>query len=63
MEGLNNVRNGMPSQKIADKLFISPKKVENHRARIMRKLDVNNIIDLARHAAKIGFIDLDLWKK
>ncbi|WP_291462246.1 LuxR C-terminal-related transcriptional regulator [Desulfobacula sp.] len=53
----------MPSQKIADKLFISPKKVENHRARIMRKLDVNNIIDLARHAAKIGFIDLDLWKK
>ena len=57
------VASGMSSQKIADKLFISPKTVDNHRSRIMRKLDVRNVIDLARHAAKIGLIDLDLWKK
>ncbi|MCD4721189.1 MAG: response regulator transcription factor [Desulfobacula sp.] len=57
------VANGLPSQKIADKLFISPKTVENHRSRIMRKLDVSSVIDLARHAVKIGLIDLDLWKK
>lgn len=57
------VANGMSSQKIADKLFISPKTVENHRSRILRKLDVSNVIDLARHAAKLGLIDLDLWKK
>ncbi|MEN8210947.1 MAG: response regulator transcription factor [Thermodesulfobacteriota bacterium] len=57
------VVNGMSSQQIADKLFISPKTVKNHRSRIMRKLDVNSVIDLARHAAKIGLIDLDLWKK
>ena len=54
---------GMSSQKIADKLFISPKTVDNHRSKIMRKLDVRNVIDLARHAAKIGLIDLDLWKE
>jgi len=57
------VASGMSSQKIADKLFISPKTVENHRSKIMRKLDVSSVIDLARHAAKLGLIDLDLWKK
>ena len=57
------VASGMSSQNIADKLFISPKTVENHRSRIMHKLDVSNIIDLARHAVKLGLIDLDLWKK
>ncbi len=57
------VVNGMSSQKIADKLYISPKTVENHRSRIMRKLDVDNVIDLARYAARIGLVDLDLWKE
>ncbi len=57
------VASGMSSQKIAEKLFISPKTVENHRSRIMRKLDVSNVIELARHAAKIGLIDLNLWKE
>jgi len=57
------VASGMSSQKIADKLFISPKTVENHRSKIMRKLDVSSVIDLARYAAKLGLIDLDLWKK
>lgn len=57
------VANGMSSQKIADKLFISPKTIDNHRSRIMQKLNVSNVIDLARHAAKLGLIDLDLWKE
>ncbi len=57
------VANGMSSQKIADRLYISPKTVENHRSRIMRKLDVSNVIDLVKHAAKIGLVDLDLWKE
>ncbi len=57
------VASGMSSQKIADKLFISPKTIENHRSKIMRKLGVSGVIDLARYAAKIGLIDLDLWKE
>ncbi len=57
------VASGMSSRKIADKLFISSKTVDNHRSRIMRKLGVSSVIDLARRAAKIGLIDLDLWKE
>ncbi|SMD08385.1 two component transcriptional regulator, LuxR family [Desulfocicer vacuolatum DSM 3385] len=57
------VTNGMSSKEIADRLYISPKTVENHRSKIMRKLNVNNVIDLVKHAAKIGLVDLDLWKE
>lgn len=53
---------GMPVVQAADKLFISPKTVENHRSNIMRKLGLRNTIDLVRYAAKIGLIDIDLWK-
>jgi DNA-binding NarL/FixJ family response regulator len=50
-------------QKIAEKLFISPKTVENHRANIMNKLDIHNIHELIRYAVKLGIIDIDLWKE
>jgi len=46
---------------ISERLFISPKTVENHRTSIMRKLDVHSTYELIRYAAKIGIIDLDLW--
>jgi len=54
---------GMSSNQIADKLFISPKTAENHRSSIMRKLQIHNTIELVRYAAKIGLIDMDLWIK
>jgi len=54
---------GLSSKKIAKKLFISPKTVENHRANIMNKLDLHNTIELIRYAAKLGLIDVDLWKE
>ena len=57
------VANGLSSQKIAEKLYISTKTVENHRSRIMRKLKAGSVIELARHAARLGLVDLDLWKK
>lgn len=53
---------GMSVVQVADRLFISPKTVENHRSNIMRKLDLHSSIDLVRYAAKIGLIDVDLWK-
>lgn len=53
---------GLNAKQIADKLFISPKTAENHRSNIMRKLELHSSIDLARYAAKIGLIDIDLWK-
>ena len=54
---------GMSSKEVAEKLFISPKTVENHRASIMNKLDLHNTIELIRYAAKLGLIDVDLWKE
>ncbi len=54
---------GLSTSQVADKLFISPKTVENHRSNIMRKLDLHSIIELTRYAAKLGLIDVDLWKE
>lgn len=54
---------GLSTAQVADKLFISPKTVENHRHSIMRKLDLHSTIELTRYAAKLGLIDIDLWKE
>ena len=54
---------GLSAKEVADKLFISPKTVENHRHSIMKKLDLHSNIELIRYAAKLGLIDIDLWKE
>jgi len=54
---------GLSTGQVADKLFISSKTAENHRANIMRKLNLHSTIDLIRYAAKIGIVDIDLWKE
>lgn len=60
-EILRLVAQGLSTREIGEKLFISHKTVENHRARIMRKLGLHNAVDMARYAAKMGLIDLDNW--
>jgi len=52
---------GLSTKEVAEKLFISPKTVENHRANIMRKLDLHSSLELFRFAARIGLLDVDLW--
>ncbi len=54
---------GFPVNVIAERLFISPKTVKNHRASIMNKLDIHSAYELMHYAAKIGLIDVDLWKE
>ncbi len=54
---------GLSTNQVADKLFISSKTVENHRSNIMRKLGLHSTIELVRYAAKLGLIDIDLWKE
>lgn len=44
---------------IAERLSISPRTAENHRANIMRKLNIKNQTDLIRYAIKRGIISLD----
>lgn len=53
---------GASKGQIADRLCISIKTVENHRANIMRKLDIHSAMELVRYAARLGLIDVDLWK-
>jgi DNA-binding NarL/FixJ family response regulator len=62
-EIMTMVAEGFTSNEIATRLFISPKTVENHRSSIMRKLDVSSALELVRYAARLGLIDLDLWKE
>jgi len=61
-EILRMLAEGSSAKQCADKLFISSKTVENHRTNIMNKLDLHSTIELVRYAAKLGLIDVDLWK-
>ena len=54
---------GHSAREVGEKLFISPKTVENHRANIMDKLDLHSTLDLIRYAVRLGLVDPDLWKK
>ncbi|MFO7642775.1 MAG: response regulator transcription factor [Desulfosarcina sp.] len=54
---------GLSKAEIADRLCISIKTVENHRSNIMKKLELNSPMELVRYAAKLGLIDIDLWKE
>ncbi len=62
LEVMRLLAEGFSPKIISDKLFISPKTVENHRANIMKKLGLHNSIELVRYASKLGLIDVDLWK-
>ncbi len=53
---------GLPRKAVAKKLFISQKTVENHTTKILNKLSLHNTFELVRYAAKLGLIDVDLWK-
>ena len=46
--------NGMPNAAIAKQLFISPRTVETHRARIVRKLGIKTNAELIRYAIREG---------
>ena len=48
---------GMTTKEIARKLDISAKTAENHRARVLDKLDVRNTAELVRYALRRGLLD------
>ena len=59
---LRMVAEGMTSREIATRVNLNTKTVENHRANLMKKLDVHSKMELVRYAAKLGLIDLDSWR-
>lgn len=56
VEILKMIANEFTSAEIAEKLFLSPHTVENHRQNIFRKLDVKNLAGLIMTANKLGYI-------
>ncbi|HEU4573775.1 MAG TPA: response regulator transcription factor [Chitinophagaceae bacterium] len=57
IEILKLIAEGLSSQEIANKLFISLRTVETHRLNINQKLDVKNTAGLVKEAIKRGLID------
>ncbi|WP_314061978.1 response regulator transcription factor [uncultured Vagococcus sp.] len=49
---------GYANREIAERLFISVKTVEVHKANVMKKLNLENRVELIRYAVKENIIDL-----
>ncbi len=49
---------GMSNKEIADKLFISPRTIDTHKANIMAKLNLNSMVELVKYAIKQGYIKI-----
>ena len=53
---LQLIAEGRSTREIADRLYLSVKTIETHRAQIMRKLDIYDVAGLTRYAIRIGLI-------
>ena len=53
------IADGHTSREIADMLFISLKTIHNHRAKIMKKLNIHNKSELIKYAILKGLITID----
>jgi DNA-binding NarL/FixJ family response regulator len=58
MKVLRLILNGKSNKEIASFLHRSVRTIEVHRSHIMRKFDVDNLIDLIKKAAAMGLIHL-----
>jgi DNA-binding NarL/FixJ family response regulator len=58
-EVLQMVAEGRTSGEIAERIFISPRTAEGHRANVMRKLGLHNHTELVRFALKRGILPMD----
>jgi len=56
MEIVGLIAEGLTSNQMADKLLISARTVETHRANLMKKVGVKNAIELVKKMERLGFI-------
>ena len=59
IEVLRLIAEGLSNQEIAERLVISIKTVQAHRANIMEKLDLHDAVELTKYAIRKGLIQLD----
>ncbi|MGM0546378.1 MAG: response regulator [Bacteroidota bacterium] len=58
-EILQLIVDGLTSKEIAEKLYISPRTVDTHRANLMEKLDLSNIAELVRYAIQNKMVSIE----
>jgi two-component system response regulator NreC len=58
-EVLTLIADGLSNQEVADKLVISVKTVERHRANILAKLGLHNRTELVKYAIRKGLIQVE----
>lgn len=49
---------GKTNKEVGQSLGITVKTAETHRARVMRKLEIDSVADLVRYAIRNGFISV-----
>lgn len=49
---------GKTNHEIAEKLDMSVKTVDTHRAHVLKKLELRNNVELARHALRVEWVKL-----
>jgi DNA-binding NarL/FixJ family response regulator len=63
LEVLRYIALGLTNREIAEKLFLSFRTVNTHRANIMQKLDIHDTAGLVRHAIATGVVDMKKEEK
>lgn len=58
-ETLQLIAEGRSNREIAERLSISVKTVETHRAQIMERLNIHDVAGLTRFAIRVGLVDFD----
>ena len=56
---LHLLAEGLPNETVAERLSVSPRTVESHRALVMKKLGLRTQVDLVLYALRRGIVTLD----
>ena len=62
-EVLQLIAEGLSTKEVANSLNVSGKTVATHREHIMRKLNIHNVVELAKYAVREGLTSFDLVDK
>jgi DNA-binding NarL/FixJ family response regulator len=54
---------GRSTKQVADVLAISPKTAEKHRAAVMSKLALRDLMSMVKYAIRIGVLDPETWEE